>query len=131
MIKNYVKTPTVLIDFAELTYINFSGTLYWSELRFDEGGRYVVCSQKSGEDKITEWCPYKDSNLGKYNARTRVHEYGGGAFFVYGGHIYFSNFSDQRMYVQKAPGADPQAITPEDSHWRYADGHFNGTVSTT
>jgi dipeptidyl aminopeptidase/acylaminoacyl peptidase len=33
-----------------------------------------------------------------FNVRTRVHEYGGGAYIVAGGQIYFSNFSDQRVY---------------------------------
>jgi hypothetical protein len=35
------------------------------------------------------------------------------------GTVYFSNFKDQRLYVQK-PGAAPQPITPERA-FRYAD----------
>ena len=52
--------------------------------------------------------------------RTRVHEYGGGAFTVHDGVIFFSNFSDQRLYRQD-PGEAPRPITPE-GEWRYADG---------
>ena len=43
-----------------------------------------------------------------YNARTTVHEYGGGSYFVSDGVVYFSNFDDQRLYRQR-PGADPAA----------------------
>ncbi|MCK4669452.1 S9 family peptidase, partial [Candidatus Bathyarchaeota archaeon] len=54
-----------------------------------------------------------------FNARTRVHEYGGGAFAVFDGTIYFSNFTDQRIYRQELGGL-PHPITPEDN-LRYAD----------
>jgi len=55
-----------------------------------------------------------------FNARTRVHEYGGGAFAVADGTVYFSNFADQRLYRQDR-GARPMPITPEVD-LRYADG---------
>lgn len=97
-------------------------TVFWSELRFDEGGRYVVCSLNKNEKDFKVWTP-KD-----FNARTKVHEYGGGAFFVYDGAVYFSNFSDQQMYVQKSPDSSPEAITPKDCNWRYADGSLCSKV---
>ncbi|XP_052057887.1 uncharacterized protein LOC127698463 isoform X4 [Mytilus californianus] len=98
-------------------------TVYWGELRFDEGGRIVVCSQKVGEDKNMSWTP-KD-----YNARTRVHEYGGGAFFVNNKVVYFSNYKDQQMYSQSSPDEAPQLITKGEKTWRYADGSFNAKTS--
>ncbi|XP_071159816.1 dipeptidyl-peptidase 5-like isoform X1 [Mytilus edulis] len=98
-------------------------TVYWGELRFDEGGRIVVCSQKVGEDKNTSWTP-KD-----YNARTRVHEYGGGAIFVNNKVVYFSNYKDQQMYSQSSPDEAPQLITTGEKTWRYADGSFNAKTS--
>jgi dipeptidyl aminopeptidase/acylaminoacyl peptidase len=58
-------------------------------------------------------------NPAPYNARTRVHEYGGGSYTVSNGIVYFTNFSDQRIYRQ-APGGDPQPLTPEGK-LRYAD----------
>ncbi|CAH1277717.1 APEH [Branchiostoma lanceolatum] len=91
--------------------------VYWSELRPAEGGRIVVCS-KDGDSQPTEWTPEG------FNARTLVHEYGGGATFVHSGVVYFSNFKDQRLYRQTSPDAAPEAITPADSGWRYADGEF-------
>ena len=61
-----------------------------------------------------------DVTPGPYNVRTRVHEYGGGAFLAVDGVVFFSNFADQRMYRQE-PAAEPMAITPEGA-FRYADG---------
>ena len=49
-----------------------------------------------------------------------MHEYGGGAFIVSDGVVYFSNFEDQRLYRQR-PGDEPEPITPETAV-RYADG---------
>ena len=42
--------------------------------------------------------------------RSRVHEYGGAAYTVHKGAMYFTNFSDQRVYRQ-APGEAPVAMT--------------------
>ena len=55
-----------------------------------------------------------------FNARTRVHEYGGGDYAVSNGMVIFSNFTDQRLYIQK-PGSEPKALTPA-ADMRYADG---------
>ena len=54
-----------------------------------------------------------------FNVRTRVHEYGGGAFAVFDGVIYFVNFKDQHLYRQN-PGGTPAVLTPSDG-CRYAD----------
>lgn len=96
-------------------------TVYWSEMRPDEGGRYVICSKTGGCD-ITEWTP------ASYNARTTVHEYGGGSFQVVNETVYFSNFTDQRLYCQSCPTAEPVPITPADCGWRFADGDINSEL---
>jgi dipeptidyl aminopeptidase/acylaminoacyl peptidase len=54
-----------------------------------------------------------------FNARTRVHEYGGGDFAVHDRTVYFSNFADQRIY-RRPPGGGPQPLTPETGR-RFAD----------
>ena len=59
-----------------------------------------------------------------FSVRARVHEYGGGAFLVADGVVFFSNFADQRMYRQD-PGVPPRAITPE-AELRYADAILDG-----
>jgi len=87
--------------------------IYWSEMRPTEGGRYVVVRRRpSGE--------IADVTPPSFSARTRVHEYGGGAFVVADGTLYFSNDSDQRLYRQQ-PGQAPDPVTPAGA-WRYADG---------
>lgn len=93
-------------------------TVFWSEMRPDEGGRYVVCSFTEGQEDFKSLTP-KD-----FSCRTLVHEYGGGAFIVNKYRIYFSNYKDQRMYCQKVKKgvtAEPIPLTPEDKNWRYAD----------
>ena len=86
--------------------------LYWSELRPYEGGRIVVC-KRDGDGVIADVTPQG------FNARSRVHEYGGGHYAVRDGSVYFTNFADQRLYRQRA-GAAPEAITPEGDV-RHAD----------
>src|ERR1044072_1821701 len=86
--------------------------VYWLELRPTEGGRSVIV-KRSGGSEIRDVIPPP------YNARTRVHEYGGGDYAVRDGVVYFSNFSDQRVYEQRGEGP-PRPITPT-SEFRYAD----------
>jgi dipeptidyl aminopeptidase/acylaminoacyl peptidase len=86
--------------------------LYWSELRPDEAGRIVVC-RRGADGGISDVTPPG------FNARTRVHEYGGGHFAVSGGTVWFTNYTDQRLYRQDGNGA-PRAITPP-ADVRHAD----------
>jgi dipeptidyl aminopeptidase/acylaminoacyl peptidase len=90
----------------------FDNDFYWQELRPKEGGRLVVV-RRSPDGKTVELTPEP------FNARTRVHEYGGQAYTVKNGTLYFSNFSDQRLY-RLDPGSEPHPITPE-AEYRYAD----------
>jgi dipeptidyl aminopeptidase/acylaminoacyl peptidase len=88
--------------------------VYWLESRPNEGGRNAVV--RHTPDGRTE-----DVTPGSFNARTRVHEYGGGDFAAHDGTVYFSNFADQRIYRQR-PGEVPQSLTTEGGHrYRYAD----------
>jgi dipeptidyl aminopeptidase/acylaminoacyl peptidase len=93
--------------------------LYWIERRAQEGGRKVVVRHCS-DGTIVDVTP------SSFNARTRVHEYGGGDFAVLGGTVIFTNFADQRLYLQRA-GREPKSLTPAGD-LRYADGviHPNG-----
>ncbi|MCS6935937.1 MAG: S9 family peptidase [Candidatus Bipolaricaulota bacterium] len=106
--------------------------IYWLESRPAEGGRYVIVKwtppsapPRHGEGDSP--FPFREGGQGvrsditpaPFYARTTVHEYGGGDFLVHKSTVYFSNFKDQRLYMQK-PGAVPQPITPEGA-LRYAD----------
>jgi dipeptidyl aminopeptidase/acylaminoacyl peptidase len=86
---------------------------YWIESRPSEGGRSVI-ARRNADGAIEDVTPPG------FNARTTVHEYGGGAYFVDAGTVYFSNFTDQRLYRQ-SPGEAPQSITSTEK-MRYADG---------
>ncbi len=86
--------------------------IYWLELRPTEGGRNVVV-------KCSATRTFTDITPRPFNARTRVHEYGGGDYMVNNGVVYFTNFADQRLYKQVGPG-DPEALTPV-ADMRYAD----------
>lgn len=87
------------------------GDVYWVEGRASEGGRYVIVKRTSSGE-VTDVTPPA------FNVRTRVHEYGGAAYCVDRGTVYFANFADQRIYRQ-APGESPQPITAEGCF--YAD----------
>ena len=86
--------------------------LYWIEMRPTEGGRSVIV-KRDALGMVT------DINPQPFNARTRVHEYGGGDYAVRDGAVYFANFSDQRLYASIG-GATPEPITPI-ADMRYAD----------
>ena len=84
---------------------------YWLAGRASEGGRNTLLRQRGAD--VSEVTP------APFNVRTRVHEYGGGAYLVADGVVYFSNFADNRLYVV-ADGAAPRALNAEDN-CRYAD----------
>ena len=86
--------------------------IYWIERRAQEGGRKVIV-RRSSDGRVTDVTPVG------FNARTRVHEYGGGDYAVSNGTIVFSNFADQRLYVQEM-GSEPKPLTPE-APLRFAD----------
>ena len=88
------------------------GWVWWLEGRPLEGGRQaIVRARPDGGER--------QDVLGEgWSARTRVHEYGGGAFTVDRGEVVFSNDADGRVYRGTQP------LTPEPSKprgLRYAD----------
>ena len=106
-------------------------SVWWSELRPIEAGRAVPMRARGGGAGV-------DVLDGPWSARTRVHEYGGGAWWLGADDLYFIEWSDQRLYRVALDGdgdggpGEPRALTPEParSHgWRYADGreHPDGT----
>jgi dipeptidyl aminopeptidase/acylaminoacyl peptidase len=92
--------------------------IYWLESRPEEEGRMALVFAARGGEPV-------DVVPQGFNVRTRVHEYGGGAWWRDGSVVYCSNFDDSRLYRIEAPGAEPRPITPEPSEphaLRYADG---------
>jgi dipeptidyl aminopeptidase/acylaminoacyl peptidase len=89
--------------------------VYWVEVRPSDAGRYVIVRR-------TPDGRHEDVTPAGFNARTRVHEYGGGAYVVSGETVFFTNWDDQRLYRQDGTAA-PVAITPDagPAKLRYAD----------
>ena len=108
-----VTARSVAAGALRLTGLTVEGNdLYWLEGRPDEGGRNVVV-KRSADGRIADLTPPGT------NVRTRVHEYGGGAYAVSGETIYYAEFTDQRLYRLKPDGA-PEPLTPPGD-WFYAD----------
>lgn len=87
--------------------------IYWVEMRPAEKGRYVIVHH-TPDGRCTDFTPPE------FNVRTRVHEYGGGAYVVHDGIVYFSNFADQRLYGQRQPTSPPVPFT-QKTELRFAD----------
>ncbi len=93
------------------------GDVYWLEGRPLEGGRSVLVVRRR-DGTIEDVTPQG------FNVRTTVHEYGGGAYLVHDGVVYFSNYTDQRIYRQVRGGL-PEPVTPEsDARIRFSDGRI-------
>ena len=100
-----ITTDSIVADSVGLGQIALDGDdVYWVELRPLEAGRQVVVKRTPDGAGL-------DVTPAPFNVRTRVHEYGGGAYVVSGGTVYFTNFADQRVYRQPA-GQEPCPITP-------------------
>lgn len=119
--KSPVTTALIVTGAVGLGQIALDGEdVYFVEMRPAEGGRMVIV-RRSTDGAATDVTPPP------FSVRTRVHEYGGAAFLVAGGVVWFANFADQRLYRQD-PGSEPRPITPEVP-LRYADGVYDAARS--
>lgn len=114
--KSPITSDLIVAQSIGLHEARFDGDdIYWLESRPQEGGRYVVI-------RYVAWnMSTEDVTPAGFNVRTRAHEYGGGAWTVADGMIYFSNFGDNRLYRMDRYGHAPIPLSPEGA-WRYADG---------
>lgn len=95
--------------------------VWWQELRPTEGGRVSIRRAGADGDPV-------DVLPAPWNARTRVHEYGGGAWTIAGladgpTVLVFANFDDQRVYRLDVDTVDavPVALTPDGLGMRFAE----------
>ena len=89
------------------------GRRWWLEGRAEEGGRQVLV-RREVDGTLTRLTPEG------FNARSRVHEYGGGSFLVDGELIVVSDFATGRLQRVTAAGV-LEPLTPEGHAWRFAD----------
>jgi len=114
--KSPITSDLFVKEALTLSQIRLDGEdVYWVEMRPSQGGRQVIVRQTADGER-------EDVTPPEFNARTRVHEYGGGDYVVQDGEVYFSNFADQQLYRQSPKGA-PQLISHDcaDDRVRYAD----------
>ena len=86
--------------------------IYWLEKRPQEKGRSLIVGHFS--DGSTQ-----DITPEPFSVRSKIHEYGGGAYTIKENTIYFSNYTDGRIYRQVI-GTEPEPLT-EKAEKRYAD----------
>ena len=115
--KSPITSDRIVSEAIKLGQLTLShDQIFWIESRPTEGGRSAITRlQKNGAPEILTPQPF--------NVRTRVHEYGGAPYLVANDVLYFSNFSDQRLYRQES-GKSPVPLTPRDSFF-YADGEYD------
>ena len=117
--KSPITSELIVAQSVSLTDVRLDGgNIFWLEGRPQEQGRNVIVRAGAAGETPRDLTP------APFNVRTRVHEYGGGAWLVADGAIVFSNFADGRLYRQ-SDGA-PQPLTPPPPTpargWRFADG---------
>ncbi|GHF33785.1 acyl-peptide hydrolase [Amycolatopsis bartoniae] len=78
------------------------GDVWWAEARPEEGGRLAVVRADGTELLPAPW-----------NARNRVHEYGGRPWLAMGRALYFTHWDDQRVYVRDLDTGAVTPVTPE------------------
>lgn len=115
--KSPITADAIVADSIGLSSIVLDGTdIYWLESRPQEAGRSVIVRQ-TVDGQMSDITPPA------YNVRNRVHEYGGAAYTVADGRVYFSNISDNCLYMQDLRSEQPDAVqqlTHEQTK-RYAD----------
>jgi dipeptidyl aminopeptidase/acylaminoacyl peptidase len=100
--------------------------IWWSESRPEEGGRAAVL-RRHADGTVQEVL------AAPWNARTAVHEYGGGAWWARDGVLWFADWATQRLHRVDAGGGEPVPLTPEPDvarGLRYADGDVSPDGST-
>ena len=98
--------------FVSFGDLKFSGDRhYWLEQRPGEGGRSVIVAA-NGRGR-------QDLTPAPMNVRSRVYEYGGGAYALSDDAAYFVNFSDQCIYAVSIEGSPPRQITEGDATERF------------
>jgi dipeptidyl aminopeptidase/acylaminoacyl peptidase len=109
-----------------VTYPSIAGgEVWWEERRPTENGRMAIVASAGDSEEPRELLP------APWNARTRVHEYGGKSYLpvasgsLAGGFdLVFANFADQRLYAAGGAveaGIEPVPLTPADGGFRFAD----------
>jgi acetyl esterase/lipase len=102
------------------------GRLFWLEQRPAENGRTTLMLRPRPEAASIELTP------GNWNLRSRVHDYGGGAYAVADSLVVFVHDGDRCLWSLELPqqGSDPATAEPrrltEPAEHAFADGLIDG-----
>lgn len=108
-----ISTEMLISKAVRLGGVQVEGdTIYWTEERPFENGRTAVV-RRAPDGKTMDVTPKG------MNARTMVHEYGGVSYLAVGEAVFFTEFSDQRLY-RSEEGKTPRPIT-KDGPYRFAE----------
>lgn len=111
-----ITASSIVQGAATITEVVVDGDdVWWAEVRPSEGGRVAVL-KRDPSGAVTEVTP-PDANV-----RTRVHEYGGGAWWVSDGLLVYSDLLDQQLRCI-APDGSARVLTAEPGS-RFADGRL-------
>jgi hypothetical protein len=113
-----VTSRLVVASAVQLSAVAADGDeVLWSEERPTENGRTELV--RRSPDGVTV-----DLLGSEFDARTALHEYGGGAWWARDGVVWFANWADQRLYRRDATGiCEPLTPAPAVQRGdRYADG---------
>jgi dipeptidyl aminopeptidase/acylaminoacyl peptidase len=124
--KSPISAPDVARGAVAVSYPSIAGgEVWWQERRPSEGGRSTVVASAGPGQEPRELLP------APWNARHRVHEYGGKSYLAVpslslagGFDLVFANFADQRLYAVGGAveaGIDPVPLTPAEGGFRFAE----------
>ena len=124
--KSPISAADVATGVVGVSYPSIAGgEVWWQERRPSEGGRTAIVASAGSSGEARELLP------APWNARTRVHEYGGKSYLpvsslsLAGGFdLVFANFADQRLYAAGGAveaGIEPVPLTPAEGGFRFAD----------
>ncbi len=83
--KSPITSDLIVKESIGLSQVKLDGDdIYWIEMRPSEGGRQVIVRHTRDGQSL-------DVTPREFNARTRVHEYGGGDYAVQGGLVYIQD----------------------------------------
>ncbi|MYD42828.1 MAG: S9 family peptidase [Gammaproteobacteria bacterium] len=99
---------------------SWNGDLFWLESRPQEDSRRVVVRHRDGD--------HVDVTPADYSVASTVHEYGGVAYCIGNGNVYFVNGKDQNLYANQLNGdSKPIQLTYSTVDERFADPSFDPT----
>ncbi len=117
-----ITSEVVVTQAVRLSDVRADGEdVIWAEGRPAEGGRTALV-RREPDGAQTELLPPE------VNARTTVHEYGGGAWWVRDRVLWYAAWDDQRLYRRDPETGEARALTPEPEvprGERYADGEVS------